>query len=57
MSVRVSRRRLHWLSALPTVRVSYFPEVYEKRILTYTDANLFKESFEKAQQENEKVGE
>lgn len=56
MSVRVSRRRPLWLFVLPTARVSFVLSNGEGLFVNaLLDANLFKEAFEKAQQENEKV--
>jgi hypothetical protein len=64
MSVRASRRLVLWPFDLLTLRVSpinspfalplLYLDIYENGLLTrIIDANLFKESFIKAQQENE----
>lgn len=54
MSVRVSPRLRLWPSVSPTARVS---EIHYMQLqkLTWLDANLFKDAFIKAQQENEKL--
>ena len=52
MSAKESRRLRLWLSVSPTLRVgvsSPYKSVFTNRL----DANLFKEAFLKAQQENE----
>jgi len=53
MSVRVSLKHRLLLSGLPTLRVSLFLLTTNTQKLRYIDANLFKEAFIKAQQENE----
>jgi hypothetical protein len=56
MLVRESPRHRLWLFDLPTVRVSggvYFDSMDGAN--DQTDANLFKEAFIKAQQENEVI--
>lgn len=55
MSARVSLKPRRSQSALPTARVSHIRVIYGGAVrLTITvDANLFKEAFIKAQQENE----
>ena len=56
MLVRVSLRLRLWLSALATARVSCtFYRVYLDVANIVLDANLFKEAFEKAQEENSKI--
>ena len=53
MSVRVSQRHRLLPSDLPTPRVSLALDVALSNKLMILDANLFKEAFIKAQQENE----
>ena len=57
MSVRESRSRRRWLSDLliAKVRVLFHASESFRTTLIYgsSDANLFKEAFEKAQQDNE----
>lgn len=54
MSVRVSQRPRLLQFDSPTLRVSFLPQaVLKEASLTYVDANLFKDAFLKAQQENE----
>jgi len=57
MSVRVSRRHKHLLFDLPTVTVGFglIATIYVQQLTSSADANLFKEAFIKAQQENEKL--
>jgi hypothetical protein len=53
MSVRENLRPRLLLSDSPTLRVSLLLNVYCKSLTLSIDANLFKEAFIKAQQENE----
>jgi hypothetical protein len=56
MSPRVSPRLRPWPSVSPTVRVSgFYPNVMLIFPLTSVDANAFKDAFETAQIENEKL--
>ncbi len=53
MSVRESPRHRLLLFDLPTLRVSILPLRTHIYLTLHADANLFKEAFIKAQQENE----
>lgn len=57
MSARESRKPRHWPSDLriARVRILIYPDAVYHRLLTFhiTDANLFKDAFVNAQQENE----
>ena len=54
MSVRVNQRPRRLLFDLPIPRVSFLSPIVKSAYLTgHPDANLFKEAFIKAQQENE----
>ena len=57
MFLRVNQRRRHLLFASPTLRVRPLPIIpnYCTDTDYIADANLFKEAFIKAQQENEKI--
>ena len=55
-SVRVSQRHRRLLFDLPTAKVSSnCALLLSTQLTSSTDANLFKESFIKAQQDNEKL--
>jgi hypothetical protein len=58
MLAKVSLRLRLWLFVLPTARVSKTLDVIDKSFFPLTvlvDANLFKDAFITAQQENEKL--
>lgn len=57
MSAKENLRRRHLLFGLPTARVGLSSQRSDRvaELITASDANLFKEAFIKAQQDNEKL--
>lgn len=56
MSLRVSLRLRPWPSVSLTARVSFFiPTLFKHSLTMGIDANAFKDAFETAQVENEKL--